>query len=170
MITNFTRTENHILHNKPTTHKEREGKERGQAEDNRTSNESRCKRTRKRTRKRTKEDKIEANTPQASKPPNTSRAQKPHKPRKTPNLYKYTPTPQNPLKTPLKREIEPYLQATRQAQCSKADKRHGTYHQRTRANLWQVRQVLNPAHMPPVDTTTKGAHDTPHQHHISKIY
>ena len=87
-----------------------------------------------RGQKRTKEDKIEANTPQASKPPNSTRAQKPHNQRKTPNPHKHTSAPQNALKTPLKREIEPCSQATRQAQCRKADKRHGTHHQRTRAN------------------------------------
>ena len=63
--------------------------------------------------------KIGANTPQAFKPPNSTRAQKPHKPRKAPKPSKPHKTPQNALKTPLKREIEPYLQTTHQAQSSK---------------------------------------------------
>ena len=80
----------------------------------------------------------------------------------------HTRTPKR-AKTPLKREIEPYSSAMHHKQSSKADKRHGAHYQRTRANLRQVRQVLNPAHMPPVDTTAKGTHDTTHIHHISKI-
>ena len=87
----------------------------GQAEDKRTSKEGRKrdksrskedkkkgKHKSKRTRKRTKEDKIEANTPQASKPPNHSRTQKPHNQRKDLNPYKHTSAPQNPPKTPFK--------------------------------------------------------------------
>ena len=41
------------------------------------------------------------------------------------------------------------MQATRQAQSGKADKKAGTRHQRATASILQV---LNPAHMPPVDT------------------
>ena len=55
------------------------------------------------------------NTPQAPKPPNLSRTQKPHNQRKDLNPYKYTSAPQNALKTPLKREIKPYSQAKRRA-------------------------------------------------------
>ena len=38
-----------------------------------------------------REDKIGANTPQALKPPNYTRTQKPHKPRKAPKQHKPTP-------------------------------------------------------------------------------
>ena len=118
---------------------------RGQAEDKRTSKEGR-----KRDKSRSKEDKrdkTEANTPQAFKPPNSTRAQKPHKPRKAPNPHKYTPTPQNPLKTPLKREIEPYSSAMHHKQSRGEDKRHGTHHKRTRADRWQVLNPRTPAHL-----------------------
>lgn len=37
--------------------------------------------------------KTEANTPQVIQPPNYTRAQKPHKPRKDLNPYKYTSAP-----------------------------------------------------------------------------
>ena len=90
--------------------------------------------------------KTEANTQQAFKPPNSTRVQKPHKPRKDINPYKYTSAPQNPLKTPLKREIEPYLQAMHHKQSRKADKRQGTHHERRG-------QARKPAHLPPVDTS-----------------
>ena len=139
----------------------------GQAEDKRTSKEGRkrdksrskedkkkgkhkSKRTRKRTRKRTKEDKIEANTPQASKPPNSTRAQKPHKPRKAPSPYKYTSAPQNPPKTPFKKRNRAYLKADAGDQKQQRDKgrakggEHGTKAGRaTKAN-----------HLHSVDTTT----------------
>ena len=101
---------------------------RGQAEDKRTSKEGR-----KRDKSRSKEDKrdkTEANTPQAFKPPNYTRVQKPHKPSKAPNPHKYTPTPQNPLKTPLKHEIKPYSSAMHHKQSRQAGKRHGTHHKR----------------------------------------
>ena len=39
------------------------------------------------------------------------------------------------------------MQATRQAQCSKAGKRQGTHHRRTRANLWQVLKPRGTAHL-----------------------
>ena len=73
---------------------------------------------------RKREENERRNTPQAPKPPNLSRAQKPHNQRKTPNPYKHTSAPQNPPKTPLKREIKPYSQATRQAK-QERDKRQG---------------------------------------------
>lgn len=69
-----------------------------------------------------KTDKIEANTPQAPKPPNYSRVQKPHNPRKTPKQYKHTRNKRNPLKTPLKCEIEPYSSIAHHKQSSRADK------------------------------------------------
>ena len=64
---------------------------------------------------RKREENERRNTQQAPKPPNLSRTQKPHNPRKDLNLYKHTSAPQNALKTPLKCEIKPYSQATRQA-------------------------------------------------------
>ena len=82
-----------------------------------------------RGQKRTKEDKIEANTPQASKPPNSTRAQKPHKPRKAPSPYKYTSAPQNPPKTPFKKRNRAYLKADAGKQNRQADKRRGTRHE-----------------------------------------
>ena len=63
-----------------------------------------------------------ANTPKAFYPPNSTRAQKPHKPRKARDQHKPTQNPQNPLKTPLKREIEPYSQAMHQGKSEKAEK------------------------------------------------
>ena len=113
---------------KPTMTQEQTRQARGQAEDKRTSKEGR-----KRDKSRSKEDKrdkTEANTPQAFKPPNYTRVQKPHKPSKAPNPYKHTSAPQNALKTPLKREIEPYSSAMHHKQSRKAGKRHGTHHQR----------------------------------------
>ena len=50
--------------------------------------------------KRTKEENERQNTQQAPKPPNHSRVQKPHKPRKAPRQYKPTQQPQTTLKTP----------------------------------------------------------------------
>lgn len=66
-----------------------------------------------------------ANTPQAIKPPNSTRVQKPHNQRKAPKPSKPTQQPQNPLKTPLKSQIKPYMQATHQAQSRGADERQG---------------------------------------------
>ena len=48
------------------------------------------------------------------------------------------------------------MQATRQEQSERADKRRGTHHQRTRANL---RQVLNPKE--PAQPATSGHDETP---------
>ena len=98
----------------------------GQAEDKRTNKESRSKEVKRKANTRAKGQKRgqergqkrikqRRNTPQAPKPPNSTRVQKPHNPRKDPNPYKHTSAPQNALKTPLKREIKPYSQATRQA-------------------------------------------------------
>lgn len=101
----------------------------------------------KRGKRKDKRTKSRANTPQAPKPPNSTRAQKPHSQRKDLNPYKYTSAPQKPLKTPLKSEIRAYLQATRQEQSNKADKKEGTRHQRTRANRWQVLKPRSPAHL-----------------------
>ena len=50
--------------------------------------------------KQSKRIKTGANTPQAPKPPNHSRTQKPHNPRKARNQYKPTRDHQNPVKTP----------------------------------------------------------------------
>ena len=76
-----------------------------------------------------KKGKIEANTPQDIKPPNSTRVQKPHNQRKDLNPYKYTSAPQNPPKTPLKREIKPYSNAMHHKQSRQADKRRGTRHE-----------------------------------------
>ena len=72
---------------------------------------------------KSKRIKTEANTPQAFNPPNSTRAQKPHKPRKARKQHKPTRNAQNPLKTPLKREIRPYSKPTHQRQSERADKR-----------------------------------------------
>lgn len=92
-------------------------------------------------KKQRQKEKTEANTPQASNPPNSTRAQKPHKPRKDLNPYKYTSAPQNPLKTPLKREIGAYSGETYHKQSEKAGK--STEHT-TRGPEPAFRQVLNP--------------------------
>ena len=92
----------------------------------------------KKIKRKAKRIKRKANTPQAIKPPNLSRTQKPHKPRKAPEQYKPTSSKGNPLKTPLKREIKPYLQATHRGQSERADERQGTRHERTTADLRQV--------------------------------
>ena len=78
--------------------------------------------------KRTKIDarrtKIEANTRKVFYPPNYSRAQKPHKPRKAPKTNKPTQNPQTAPKTALKTQIKAYLQATHQEQ---SRQRQGTH-------------------------------------------
>ena len=94
------------------TKKDNQSKER-QAENKRT----------KAGQRRRKKDKRKANTQKVFNPPNSTRAQKPHKPRKSPRQHKPTQQPQTTLKTPLKREIEPYLQATHQGKSERADKR-----------------------------------------------
>ena len=84
------------------------------------------KRQKKRQRRRkagAKKTKRNANTPQAFNPPNSTRAQKPHKPRKARKQHKPTRNAQNPLKTPLKREIRPYSKTAHQRQSERADKR-----------------------------------------------
>ena len=92
----------------------------------------------KKMKNRGKTIKIGANTQQAFNPPNHSRTQKPHKPRKAPRQHNHTQTPQTSLKTPLKREIEPYLQATHQRQSERADKRTGHTTRGPATNVWQV--------------------------------
>ena len=67
------------------------------------------------------------NTPQAIKPPNYSRVQKPHNQRKAPNPSKPTRQPRNPLKTPLKRETGHNIGLLQESKCSKEDKRQGTH-------------------------------------------
>ena len=62
-------------------------------------------------------------------------------------------------------------------QSERADKKAGTRHQRTRVGIRQVLKVLNPAHMPPVDTmkhhherhTRRHTH-TPHFKYIFAFY
>ena len=71
---------------------------------------------------RKREENERRNTPQAPKPPNLSRAQKPHNQRKDLNPYKHTSAPQNALKTPLKREIKPYSNAMHHKQGRKGAK------------------------------------------------
>ena len=78
---------------------------------------------------RGKRIKTGANTQQVIKPPNSTRAQKPHKPRKARKQYKPTQTPQTTLKTALKREIKAYLRASHRKQSEKVDKRQGTHDQ-----------------------------------------
>ena len=85
--------------------------------------------------RRGKTDKTKANTPQVFKPPNYSRVQKPHKPRKARKPHKPTRNPIKPAKTPQKREIGPYLQATHQGKSERADKSNGIHDQRTRASI-----------------------------------
>lgn len=136
------RNNNHNERNPRTSHKER-----GQAEDKRISKESR-----KRDKSRSKKEKTEANTPQTLYPPNSTRVQKPHKPRKDLNPYKYTSAPQNPLKTPLKSQIKPYLQSTHHKQSRRADKRQG---ERDGTHTAGHRKPLHHLHhLHPVDTTT----------------
>ena len=121
----------------------------------------------KQRRRRWKTDKIEANTPQAFKPPNSTRAQKPHNQRKAPNPYKYTSAPQNALKTPLKREIEPYLKADAGEQKQESGQKSG---RKGRNTPPETLERLHHLHQwTRWNTTTKGAHDTTHQYHISKI-
>ena len=88
------------------------------------------------------------NTQQAPKPPNLSRTQKPHNPRKDPNPYKYTSAPQNPPKTPLKCEIKPYSNAMHHKQSRKEGKgrEKGTEHTQ--------REGAGAHHLHSVDTTT----------------
>ena len=114
--------------------KENTNQERQQRKTTRAKQEKESKRT-KMEANTEKKRKTKANTPQAIKPPNHSRTQKPHKPRKASKQYKPTSSKGNPLKTPLKCEIEPYLQATHREQSRKAGKRRGTHHQRTRASV-----------------------------------
>lgn len=100
----------------------------------------------KRGKRKDKRTKSRANTPQAFKPPNHSRTQKPHKPRKARKPSKPTQTQQTALKTPLECEIEPYLQATHHKQSERAGK--GTEHTpKDHGHLRQVLKVLKgPAH------------------------
>ena len=110
---------------------------------------------------RSKRRKTEANTPQASNPPNHSRTQKPHKPRKAPRQYKPTQQPQNPLKTPLKCEIEPYFKPMHREQSKRADKREGTHGQRTRASIRQVLKPRSPAPPAPSGHAKRQARNAP---------
>lgn len=119
---------------------------------------------------RGKRYKIEANTPQAFNPPNYSRVQKPHNPRKDLNPYKYTSAPQNPLKTPLKCEIRHNIGLLQERQSSKGTKGRdkGTEHTTIGAD-----KPRTPDHLPQVGTM-KGRHGTHPRHplctHLSKIY
>ena len=101
-------------------HKDKAGKER---QGKRTTGAERTKSRSKERKRKAKRIKRKANTPQAPKPPNTSRVQRPHKPREAREQYKPTPNKRNPLKTPLKSQIKPYLQA---AQRGQSRKRQGT--------------------------------------------
>lgn len=118
---------------------------------------------------RSKRRKTEANTPQAFKPPNSTRVQKPHKPRKAPRQHKPTRTPQTTLKTPLKRQVEPYSSVMYHKQSERADKKAGTHDQRTRATSgrsWIPERsgTLTPADTPNVRQAEPQPAPTLHPH------
>ncbi len=68
----------------PQGHKNKQGKQRGQAENNKGKASEYRQRDKNKGKHRERE-KTEANTQQAIKPPNSTRVQKPHKPRKAPD-------------------------------------------------------------------------------------
>ena len=86
-------------HTQRATKTMQEDKER-QPEQRRTTSIKGGKHRSKRRKQGQKKMKTGANTQQAIKPPNHSRTQKPHKPRKAPRQHKPTRNAQNPLKTP----------------------------------------------------------------------
>ena len=86
----------------PKSHKDNA---RGQRKTTRAKKDNQHKRRQtQEQKKKGKRTKREANTPQATNPPNHSRTQKPHKPRKAREQYKHTSNKGNPLKTPSKCE------------------------------------------------------------------
>ena len=136
------------------TKKDNQSKE-GQREERQDKKQS------KETKTKDKRIKTRANTQQAIKPPNYSRVQKPHKPCKARKQHKPTQTTQTTLKTPLKREIEPYLQATRQEQSSRTDKR------REHATKWRT---TTPKSLPPATSGhTKRQASRPHFQPFSSL-
>ena len=102
---------------------------------------------RKQNKRGRKEEILQAKPPQAFKPPNYSRVQKPHNPRKAPKPSKHTRNKRNPPKTPLKSQIKAYSSAIAHKQSRKADKRRGTHDQRTTATIRQVLRPRSPDHL-----------------------
>ena len=106
---------------KKTQRQSRKGKAR--QENKPRSNKSKApKQSKQRNKRKAKKRKTEANTPRAFNPPNFTRVQRPHKPRKAPRQHKPTQNKRNPTKTALKCEIEAYSQATHQSKSSKGTK------------------------------------------------
>ena len=102
----------------PQGHKNKQSGQREQRKTTRAEQEQKDKKESKRT-------KTGANTPQVIKPPNYSRVQKPHKPRKDLNPYKYTPAPPNRAKNALKTRNKAYFACIAGKQGSETDKRRG---------------------------------------------
>ena len=72
--------------------------------------------------------KRKANTQKVFNPPNSSRVQKPHNPRKDLNPYKYTSATQTALKTPLEREIRHICKQRTNGRAVKRTKGVGSVH------------------------------------------
>lgn len=107
--------------NNPTNTKSQATKPRNQAKTKSRSQageqHERSKREDKRGRKRKtngQKKRFCRKSHQAPKPPNYSRVQKPHNPRKASRQHKPTRNLQNPVRTPLESEIEPHSQAMHQ--------------------------------------------------------